>query len=111
MAKKNQKKKVEVSLVPAPNNMPPSVLAVMIKSLTNIERSVGTMKGKLDTFSKDTLDRLDKINGSQGKQWTEINVNTAFRNRCIGGAKLTCVVVAIAGGLWGLFEFLLYKLS
>ena len=106
-----KKKKAKVSIATNQENLPPSVLAVMIRSLNIIERSVGTMKGKLDTFSENTINKLDEINSSKKTQWTAINCNTQFRNRCIGGAKFVAIVSAIAGGIWGAFEFLINRLS
>ena len=106
-----KKKKAKVSIATNSNNLSPSVLAVMIRSLNIIESSVGTMKGKLDTFSEHTLLKLEEINVSQKTQWSAINFNTQFRNRCIGGTKLIVVAVAIAGGIWGVFEFLIHRFS
>ena len=106
-----KKKKAKASANNNSNNISPSVLAVMIKSLNIIERSVGTMKGKLDTFSENTINKLDEINSSKKTQWTAINCNTQFRNRCIGGAKFVAIVSAIAGGIWGVFEFLIHRFS
>ena len=106
-----KKKKTKVPIATNPENLLPSVLAVMIRSLNIIERSVGTMKGKLDTFSENTINKLDEINSSKKTQWTAINCNTQFRNRCIGGAKFVAIVSAIAGGIWGAFEFLINRLS